>query len=60
MTGLTTGQLSRSSEQGSRAVAPGESTRGVEYEEQGGMWYSEMAGMRGCMGGWYGVASERR
>ena len=38
MTGLTTGQLSGSSEQGSWAVAPGESTRGVEYKERGGMW----------------------
>ena len=38
VTGLTMGQLRGSSEQGSRAVAPGESTRGVEYKERGGMW----------------------
>ena len=38
VTGLTTRQLSGSSEQGSPAVAPGESTRGVEYKERGGMW----------------------
>ena len=38
MTGLATGQLSGSGEQGSQAVAPGESTRGVEYKEWGGMW----------------------
>ena len=43
-----------------RAVAPGESTRGVEYKERGGMWESEMVDMRECMGGCYGVASERR
>ena len=24
------------------------------------LWWSEMAGVRGCMGGCYGVASERR
>ena len=60
MTGLATGQLSGSGEQGSRAVAPGESTRGVEYKERGGMWLSEMADMWECVGGCYGVASERR
>ena len=38
VTGLATGQLSGSGEQGSRAVVPGESTRGVEYNERGGMW----------------------
>ena len=38
VTGLATGQLSGSSEHGIRAVAPGESTRGVEYTERGGMW----------------------
>ena len=38
VTALATGQLSGSSEQGIRAVAPGESTRGVEYKERGGMW----------------------
>ena len=27
-----------SGEQGNRAVAPGESTRDVEYKERGGMW----------------------
>ena len=59
MTGPTTRQLSGSSEQGIRAVAPSELTRDVEYKMRRGMWYSEMAGMRECVGGCYGVASER-
>ena len=38
MTRLAAGQLSEGSEQGQRGVMPGESTRGVEYKERGGMW----------------------
>ena len=60
MTGLATRPLSRSREQGIRTEAPGELTRDVEYKMRGGMWYSEMAGVWGCLGGCYGVASERR
>ena len=37
VTGLATGQPRGSGEQGSRAVAPGESTRDVEYKERAGM-----------------------
>ena len=36
MTGLATRQLRGSSEQGSREVAPSESTRRVEYKEREG------------------------
>ena len=38
MTRLAPRRLGGSSEQGIREVAPGESTRDVEYEERGGMW----------------------
>ena len=47
MARLATGQPNKSSQQGIRVVAPGESTRGVKYKEQGGMWSSKMAAMWG-------------
>ena len=46
MSTLTAGRQDESNERGVRAVAPGESTRGVEYKEQGGMWQREMASRR--------------
>lgn len=59
MTGLATGQLRGSYKQGIWVVAPNELTRGFEYRERGGMWYSEMTGMGECMGSFHGVASEQ-
>ena len=35
---LTAGQQDEGNERGVQALAPGESTRGVEYKERGGMW----------------------
>ena len=60
MTGLATGPLSGSHEQGISAVAPGQWTRGVEYKEWRRRWQTAMVGVQEFMGGCYGVAGERR
>ena len=60
MSTLTVAQQDESNKRGERAVAPGELTRGIEYQERGGMWQREMASRCECVGSWYGVASERR